>query len=429
MTTPALDRLPRTIWLERVETRPVSPGATVGSSAPATGARSLHAAEVRLVDQTRLPMQGDILCCRTLEALECAIQSLAVRGAPALGVAGALALALWTANESTQESVAGYLAALKAAALRIASARPTAVNLKAAADEVVEEACRVAGKHPGAVSLDCLKERVIEHASSFVARDELHNRAIGDHGATLLGSRSRVLTLCNAGSLATAFYGTALGVVYTACAQGKVEKVWVCETRPVNQGSRLTAWELMTCGVPCTLIADNMAASVMAHGQVDAVLVGADRICANGDTANKIGTLQLAVLASHYDIPLYVCAPTSTIDAGLPDGSGVPIEERDPREVSGFTATGLIAPQDATQAAAFDALTASGSCELSLRGGQAMSIMRKGGTYAFDAWFASAPPGVSVYNPSFDVTPAALVSAIVTEEGVMRPPYHMDSHI
>lgn len=198
--------------------------------------------------------------------------------------------------------------------------------------------------------------------------DETANRAMGAHGAALLPHGARVLTHCNAGSLATAFFGTALGVVYAAAEEGKIERVYADETRPVGQGARLTAWELARAGVPVTLICDNMAASVMAQGLVDAVIVGADRITANGDAANKIGTYGLAVLAKHHGIPLYVVAPTSTIDFSLSEGSQIPIEQRRPEEV-------LAAPID----------------------------------------------GVEVYNPAFDVTPAALISKIITEQGVFDP--------
>jgi len=390
-------------------------------------------AEVRLVDQTRLPMQGDVLCCRTLEAVEIAIQNLAVRGAPALGIAAGLALAVWTLNESTHTEVGEYLVALAEAAERIASARPTAVNLRREAEGLVCFASTFASETANApapapapapnITLAELKAAVIEHAVSLSARDAACCEAIGAAGAALLKNGVRVLTICNTGLLATASIGTALGIAYTAHAQGKLDHVWVTETRPVNQGSRLTAWELASQGLPYTLITDSMAASVMAKGWVDVVLVGADRICANGDAVNKIGTLSLAVLARHYGIPLYICAPTSSIDPATACGADVAIEQRDPRELAGFTATGVILPQDAAQTQAFDLLTAQGSCELTLRSGQQLALQRKGGAYSFDAWFASTPPGVQIYNPCFDVTPAELITGIITETGLITPPY------
>ena len=375
-------------------------------------------AEVRLIDQTRLPMQGDVLCCQTLEAVEIAIQSLAVRGAPALGIAAGLALAVWTLNESTHTEVGEYLDALTEAAERIASARPTAVNLQKEAEGLVSFARTFT-----ADTLSELKDAVVAYAVSLSARDAACCEAIGAVGAALLKDGARVLTICNTGALATASIGTALGIVYTAHAQGRLDHVWVTETRPVNQGSRLTAWELATQGVPHTLITDSMAASVMAKGWVDVVLVGADRICANGDTVNKIGTLSLAILARHFGIPLYVCAPTSSIDLSTACGTDVAIEQRDPREVAGFTATGIILPQSAAQSQALDLLTAQGSCDLTLRSGQQLTLTRKGAAYAFDAWFAIAPPGVAVYNPCFDVTPAAFITGIITENGLIPPPY------
>ncbi|MDR3307516.1 MAG: S-methyl-5-thioribose-1-phosphate isomerase, partial [Coriobacteriales bacterium] len=272
-----------------------------------------------------------------------------------------------------------------------------------------------------------LKAAVVQFAQDMLAEDEECNRAIGAHGAPLLKQGARVLTHCNAGSLATAFYGTALGVVYTAFGQGAVEHVWVTETRPVNQGARLTTWELMAAGVPCALITDSMAATVMAQGWVDAVLVGADRIAVNGDTANKIGTLSLAILAQHYGIPFYVCAPRSTIDPTLPNGSGILIEQRDPRELEGFNASGVILPGDAHTTQALDLLTSEGERELKLKNGHAMQLTRKGGGYGFDAWLRTTPPQVQAYNPAFDVTPARLITAIITNEGVHYPPFAFEA--
>jgi methylthioribose-1-phosphate isomerase len=196
--------------------------------------------------------------------------------------------------------------------------------------------------------------------------------------------------------------------------------VWVDETRPVLQGARLTAWELKMAGVPFNLITDGMAASVMRAGGVDAVIVGADRIAANGDTANKIGTYGLAVLCKEHGIPFYVAAPTSTVDLTLATGDGIVIEERDPREVLGMSFSGVIEPRTPTEACALDALTAQGPWEVPIAKGHAMEVTRKGGAYQLDGWARIAPPGVEVYNPAFDVTPAAYITAIITENGVAR---------
>jgi methylthioribose-1-phosphate isomerase len=393
-----VSQLPRTIWWE------------VDASDGVAG--------VYLIDQTRLPLRGDVLCCRTLEGVETAIRTLALRGAPALGVGAAMAVALWSESESAATSTDEWLAGIDEAAKRIGEARPTAVNLAwgagRARDFAHEEVARGS-------SFAQARQALVVFAQQMADEDEATNRAIGENGAPLIAPGSRVLTHCNAGSLATSWFGTALGVIYTAFEQGKIEGVWACETRPLNQGARLTAWELMRVGVPCALITDSMAASVMAQGWVDAILVGADRICANGDTANKVGTLALALLAEHYAIPFYVCAPSSTIDRALADGSQVPIEQRDPREVTGFTASGIITPDDAASVQAFDLLTASGSRALTFKDGHEMVIERKGGAYSFDGWFQTTPSQVTVYNPAFDVTPAKLITSIITENGVYKP--------
>ncbi|MDR0350514.1 MAG: S-methyl-5-thioribose-1-phosphate isomerase [Coriobacteriales bacterium] len=393
-----LTRIPRTVWLD-------------------TDAKD-GVWGIYLIDQTRLPLRGDVLCCRTLEGIETAIKSLALRGAPALGVGAAMAVALFGVNESRDQGVEEWLAELDAAAERIGQARPTAVNLAWGARRARDFAHEVV---EGGRGLAEAKQELINFARQMAEADEAANRAIGAHGAALLMPSSRVLTHCNAGSLGTAYFGTALGVIYTAFEQGKIEQVWSCETRPLNQGARLTVWELMRAGLPCALIADSMAASVMAQGMVDAILVGADRICANGDVANKIGTLGLAVLAKHYAIPFYVCAPSSTIDRGLSDGSAIPIEQRDPRELAGFTASGLIVPEDETTVQALDALSAQGNRVLGFKEGHRVEIGRKGGAYSFDGWFQTTPSHLPIYNPAFDVTPASLITSIVTEEGVHKP--------
>lgn len=318
---------------------------------------------VRMVDQRRLPSSLEFLEVASVEALVDAIQDLAVRGAPALGLAGAAGVALFAAN--CPEGPEGGLEALRAAASRLAQARPTAINLRWGVEQalsVVDEACEAG------VSAHALARALAVRFEELAEEDEAVNRAIGAHGAALLPEGARVLTHCNAGSLATGFYGTALGVVYAAWEAGKLAHVFADETRPVGQGARLTMWELSRAGVPCTLECDGMAASLMASGAVDAVVVGADRIAANGDVANKVGTRMLAIAAAYHGIPFYVAAPMSTVDASLPDGSRIPIEFRDGREVLDV-------------------------------------------------------PGfpVDVYNPAFDVTPAELVTGIVTELGVVEP--------
>jgi methylthioribose-1-phosphate isomerase len=301
---------------------------------------------VVLIDQRRLPAELVLLECHTVDELCEAIRTLAVRGAPALGAAGAMGVALAAA---TGEDV-------EAAARRLEGTRPTAVNLAwgvaraLAAPDPAAEALRIA------------------------ADDVERNRRLGAHGAPLLPEDANVLTHCNAGSLACVGYGTAVGVIRAAHETGRRPSVWVDETRPVLQGARLTAWELQRLGIPCTLVADVMAASLMASGDVDAVVVGADRIAANGDVANKIGTYGLAVLAGHHGIPFYVAAPVSTLDAATPDGASIHVELRASDEV----------------------------------------VMLAGRRIA--------PEGVAAENRAFDVTPAALVTAYVTEEGVARRP-------
>lgn len=385
---------------------------------------------VCLVDQTRLPLQGDILACGTYGGVCEAIRTLALRGAPAIGIGAAFAVAVWAVNESDDTDIAGFLANLDRVVEEIAAARPTAVNLAWAAHEMGSFA------HDNAdLSLDQLKRALVGHAQSICDADEASCRAIGANGAELFSSfdaadgegGARILTHCNAGSLATGYYGTALGVVYAADERGYVSQVWVDETRPVDQGARLTTWELNQAGIANVLICDDMAASVMASGWVDAVIVGADRICANGDVVNKIGTYGLAVLAHAHGIPFYVAAPNSTLDPRTATGDDVVIEQRDPREVEGMVASGIIVPRDATEVAALDALTAGGTRQLDLKGIHEMALTRKGGGYEIDAWMRISPPGTYVYNPAFDVTPAALVTRIITENGVFAPRQVMES--
>ncbi|MEE8721594.1 MAG: S-methyl-5-thioribose-1-phosphate isomerase [Eggerthellaceae bacterium] len=327
-------------------------------------------AQLRYIDQRKLPYELETVETADWWVVVGAISTLALRGAPALGVAGAAACALEAAELARTRGEApcdtGYFAEFDDVAERIASARPTAVNLRWGAERAKSAAHRRAAE-PGATRADVAKT-LYNLVKQMEAEDERANRAIGAAGAALLAPGSRVLTHCNAGSLATVFFGTALGVVYAAAAKGLIERVYADETRPVGQGARLTVWELAQAGVPTTLICDDMAASLMAQGKVDAVVVGADRIAANGDTANKIGTYGVAVLAHENGVPFYVAAPTSTIDPHLADGSRIPIEQRAPEEV-----------------------------------------------------LAQPIAGVDVWNPAFDVTPARYIAGIITERGVFEP--------
>lgn len=372
---------------------------------------------VFMIDQTRLPLQGDVLACNTAEGVCIAIQTLALRGAPALGVAAALALAVWTENETDDiETVEDYLAGLTHVGQIVASARPTAINLGWGVARIQQFAAENAQ-----LPLAELKAAVVQEARNMEAEDEERNRKIGEYGAALLPENAKVLTHCNAGSLATAYFGTALGVIFAAHEQGKIEHVWVDETRPVNQGGRLTAWEMKLAGIPHALIVDSAAASVMKNGWVDAIIVGADHICANGDTANKIGTYALAVLAAEHDIPFYVAAPSSTVNLMMGSGDQIPIEERDPREVEGVTVSGTFEPDSPEAARAFDLLTEKGAYDVPLARGHEMTINRRGGGYSFDAWFKTTPTDVTIYNPAFDVTPGNYITAIITEMGVVYP--------
>ena len=322
-----------------------------------------------LLDQTRLPREELTREFACWEDVAEAIRTLVVRGAPAIGVTAAFGVAL-AARQSRATTFDSLLADIETAIKGLAATRPTAVNLFWALDRM--RSTLLAGR---AMSVDAIRSRLLAEAQAILDEDVAANRAMGDHGATLVPSGARILTHCNAGALATAGYGTALGVVRSAHAQGKVALVWVDETRPVMQGSRLTAWECVRDGIPHRLVADVVAASLMGRGQVDLVVTGADRIAANGDTANKIGTYALAVLANHHGVPFYVAAPFSTIDPTLASGAEIPIEERDPAEVRRVGAT------------------------------------------------VTAPEASPVFNPAFDVTPSELIAAIITERGVFRAPY------
>jgi methylthioribose-1-phosphate isomerase len=322
-----------------------------------------------LLDQTLLPGRELERTYTRWEDVAEAIRTLVVRGAPAIGVAAAFGVVL-AARESRATSTDALIDDLETAVKGLAATRPTAVNLFWALDRMRRTAETLRAR-PVAEA----RAQLADEAKAILAEDLAANRALGDHGAELVPANARILTHCNAGALATAGYGTALGVVRSAHARGKLSLLWVDETRPVMQGSRLTAWECVREGIPHRLIADVVAASVMARGEVDLVVTGADRIAANGDTANKIGTYALAVLARHHGVPFYIAAPFSTIDPTLASGAEIPIEERDAREV------------------------------------------RHVGPHS------TAPESSPVYNPAFDVTPAALIAAIITERGVFRPPY------
>ena len=325
---------------------------------------------VCLIDQTKLPHTRDVVRCTTVAEVAAAIRAMVVRGAPAIGVTAAYGMAL-AAQRSTAGDAPGLVADLTGAKETLDAARPTAVNLSWATHRML----RVARETDSGVPAPELAERLLAEAHAIRDEDERMCRLIGEHGAALLESGTRVLTHCNAGGLATTGYGTALAPIRTAHEGGKDLHVLVDETRPFLQGSRLTAWELREAGIPLTLITDNMAAHFMGRGEVDCIIVGADRIVANGDVANKIGTYGLAVLANAHAIPFYVAAPTSTIDMSLASGEKIPIEQRDPREVTHLG-------------------------ELAL-----------------------APEGVEAAHPAFDVTPHNLVTAIITEQGVVEPPF------
>ena len=315
---------------------------------------------MRFLDQTLLPIEERWLETADFRVLAESIRRLQVRGAPLIGIAGAYGLAL--AARAGED--------IRAAAAELRSTRPTAVNLSWALDRCLSA---VAGR----AGTDSVRERLTAEAIAIHEEDIAANHRIGEYGAHLLGNANDVLTHCNAGALATGGYGTALGVIRTAHADGRVQRVYVDETRPLLQGSRLTAWELERDGIACAVIVDSAAGSYMRRGEIDAVITGADRITANGDVANKIGTYSLAVLAHENKIPFYVAAPTSTVDLSLSSGEDIPIEQRSPDELTHLGSRRLI-PE------------------------------RK---------------GVVADNPAFDVTPNRYVTAIITENGVARPPY------
>jgi methylthioribose-1-phosphate isomerase len=324
---------------------------------------------VRFIDQTKLPTEETYVTCKTYTQVADVIRNMVVRGAPAIGVAAAMGIALGVKN-SKAENGGDLKHDFDQICDVIGKTRPTAVNLFWAIKRMRDkfEMLRVR-------PLPQIKQALVEEAQRMHAEDIAANQAMGRHGATLMPASGGVLTHCNAGALATCGYGTALGVIRAAVEQGKSIHVYADETRPFLQGSRLTAWELMKDGIPTTVISDNMAGALMNQGKNNAIVVGADRIAANGDVANKIGTYSVAVLAREHGIPFYVAAPLSTVDFETPDGSGIPIEQRDGKEVTHIAGRQMV------------------------------------------------PDGVEVENPAFDVTPAKYVTAIVTEKGIARAPY------
>lgn len=325
---------------------------------------------VRIIDQTRLPVEKKFITIATKEQMWEAIKKLRVRGAPAIGIAAAFGIYLGIRNFS-DGSYTRFLASFDEACDYIGSSRPTAVNLFWA----IERMRKLVHENKN-LEIDQLKDRILQEAVSMIDEDNRICRAIGEHGRSLISEGCSLLTHCNAGGLATAMYGTALAPMFKAHEDGLTIHVFVDETRPLLQGSRITAWELLEAGIEATLITDSMAACVMQQNKVDMVIVGADRIAANGDTANKIGTLGVAVIAKEFGVPFYVAAPISTIDINTKSGEEIPIEERDEEEVvRGF-------------------------------GKQ------------------TAPDGIAVYNPAFDVTPASYITGIITEKGILSGPFN-----
>ncbi|MCC6416730.1 MAG: S-methyl-5-thioribose-1-phosphate isomerase [Gemmataceae bacterium] len=324
---------------------------------------------VRLIDQTLLPTTLEYRDCRTVEEVWEAIKVLRVRGAPAIGVAAAMGVVVGVQTVRADDP-ALFGRRVREVCAYLATSRPTAVNLFWALDRM-----RARWEQVQSERLDnaALRRLLLREALAIETEDRAMCRAIGAAGAALIGEGQGVLTHCNAGGLATADYGTALAVMFSAAEQGRRFQVFADETRPLLQGARLTAWELQQRGIDVTVICDNMAAQVMKEGRIQLVITGADRIAANGDTANKIGTYGVALLAQAHGIPFYVAAPSNTFDLSLPTGDAIPIEQRDPREVT-------------------------------------HGLGRQ-----------TAPEGVKVYNPAFDVTPARLIAGIITERGLIRP--------
>lgn len=324
---------------------------------------------LRLLDQRKLPGTIEFFTAKTYKDVEYAIAEMVVRGAPAIGAAAAFGVYL-AAAEYAGLAKAEFLAKLTAACRDLEASRPTAVNLSWAIQRMLSKVSAMEGEPVGSIV-----ESLLEEAKNIAREDVEINKAIARHGNEIVAPGATILTHCNTGSLATAGGGTALGVIMAAHNSGKNIEVYVDETRPLLQGARLTAFELMQAGVPATLIVDSVAATLMREDKIDLVLVGADRIAANGDTANKIGTYMLSELAGRFGVPFYVVAPTSSIDLSVPDGSHIVIEERSAREVTHI-------------------------------GGLRI-----------------APEGIKVYNPAFDITPHGNINGIVTEKGIIRPHY------
>jgi methylthioribose-1-phosphate isomerase len=327
-------------------------------------------AGVRFIDQRKLPVEEVYVTCKTYQEVADAIREMTVRGAPAIGVAAAMGVALGT-RDTEATSATELRQRFEQICQTMAATRPTAVNLFWAIRRMQKKFDSLAH-----FPVPQIKEALIREAQHMYVEDIAANEAMGRHGAALIPASGGVLTHCNAGALATCGYGTALGVIRAALASGKKVHVYADETRPFLQGSRLTAWELMKDGIPTTVISDNMAGAMMKQGKIASVIVGADRIAANGDVANKIGTYTIAVLAHEHGIPFYVAAPFSSVDLNTPTGEQIPIEQRSPREVTHLAGVPV------------------------------------------------TPEGVSVENPAFDITPNRYVSAIITERGVARPPLH-----
>jgi methylthioribose-1-phosphate isomerase len=326
---------------------------------------------VVMVDQRKLPGQEIYVRCKTAAEVARAIKTMVIRGAPAIGVAAAMGLALGM-RRSKAEGTKQFAVEFNKLCLLMAGTRPTAVNLFWAIDRMKR---RFGDGVREGLSVEELKDRLEREAQAIHDEDVASCKTMGQFGADVVPANARILTHCNAGALATAGYGTALGVIRAAAEQGKVSKVFADETRPFLQGARLTAWELVRDHVPTTVITESMAGPLMRDGEIDFAVVGADRIAANGDVANKIGTYTVAMMAHAHGVPFYVAAPLSTIDLATPDGTKIPIEQRNAREISHLGSTQL------------------------------------------------TPEGASIWNPAFDVTPARLVAGIITERGIARAPY------
>lgn len=333
---------------------------------------------LRMIDQRRLPAVLDVVTLRSWMEVVDAIRNMTVRGAPAIGAAAAFGLAL-SANESKAHSSKVLIADLESAAVILKATRPTAINLAWAVDRVLMALGNEITGNPS-LKLDDLRLIVLNEAQRIAEEDVTTNKRMGEHGAKLIHDGDTILHHCNTGALAVVDWGTALGVIRTAHEQGKRVHVLVDETRPRLQGSRLTAWELGQYGIPYEIITDNSAGYFLRSGQVQEVLFGADRIAANGDVANKIGTYMLALAANDNNVPVYSVAPVSSIDFSIAEGNLIPIEERDPEEVLGIQFHGELV----------------------------------------------SPKGAKARNPAFDVTPNRLITAIITEKGIVKPPYKVN---